>query len=195
MRTAIFYCLLCLALVRQGPAQSTFSFRNKTVNAPVFDSVGIPLAGTNYLVELYGDAAPNSLAPTVSLDTMQRVIISFLEGTNAGYFVTGRLMAVVNTPPGGSAWLQVRAWEARFGATYEDVAALGIGGYGESPLFYADGGDPTRLEAGGPLLGLQSFSLRAVVPEPSAAALLAVGGAAIWMVRRRPRALDRKNVL
>ncbi len=74
------------------------------------------------------------------------------------------------------------------GGTYEEVAALGLGGYGESPLFYAQGGTPLGLPGPpGPLIGLESFSLRAVVPEPSTWALLALGGAFLgWATRRRP---------
>jgi hypothetical protein len=49
----------------------------------------------------------------------------------------------------------------RFGASYEEAAARGLGGYGESPLFYAKGGDPfDQFPLPAPLLGLQSFSLR-----------------------------------
>jgi hypothetical protein len=44
------------------------------------------------------------------------------------------------------------------------VATLAIGGYGESSLFYAQGGNPFILSTPGPLIGLQSFNLRPVVP-------------------------------
>lgn len=57
----------------------------------------------------------------------------------------------------------------------------------ESPLFYAQGTDPysepPRLPA--PLIGLESFSLLPIIPEPSASALLALGGAVLWWSRRR----------
>jgi len=192
---AVFLCwIVCLMFVgRTSSAQSTFFFANKPVNAPVFDAGGLLLAGTNYFVELYGNSTPSSLTPTLTWNTLERVILSFFTGTNAGYFATGRLMAVIDIPPGGSAWLQVRAWDARLGGTYEDAVALGLGGYGESPLFFADGGDPLRLEAGGLLIGLESFSLRPIVPEPSTSALLAVGGVIMWLVRQRRNASNRDN--
>ena len=94
-------------------------------------------------------------------------------------------MTVWDTVPGGSAWLQVHAWDVCLGTTYEDGVALGIAGYGESPLFYTDGGDPTRLEAPGSLLGLQSFNLHPIIPEPSAVAFLVTGSGAWWLMRRR----------
>ena len=67
-------------------------------------------------------------------------------------------MLIPAATPGGYAWLQVRAWDARLGATYEEVMALGIGGYGESPLFYAQGSNPfkTLPEAPAPFIGLGS---------------------------------------
>jgi len=83
----------------------------------------------------------------------------------------------------------VRAWDAQLGTTYEAVAGLAIGGYGESPLFYAQGGVPliTPPSLPGALIGLQSFSLRPVVPEPSTWALLALCGTALWWVVRGQR--------
>ena len=68
------------------------------------------------------------------------------------------------------------------------MAALGLGGFGESPIFYSQGGDPYQ-HAGGPepLIGLQSFSLRPI-PEPATWGLLAIGGLSIvFAMRRRGR--------
>lgn len=61
-------------------------------------------------------------------------------------------------------WLQVRVWGVRVAPTYELAVARGIGGYGESALFYAQG-TPGPLCGGAPclpgsLIGLQSFRLR-----------------------------------
>jgi hypothetical protein len=88
----------------------------------------------------------------------------------------------------GWAWLQVRAWEARLGGTYEEVVALDRGGYGESPLFYAQGGDPFLALPGlpGPLIGLQSFSLRPA-PEPAATFVIVLGLACFFVCRARRR--------
>lgn len=170
--------------------QSTFVFRNKYggVNAPIFDAMGTPLAGPQYYAELYGGVASNSLAPATTVDSSAvRVIVPFLSGVNAGYILSSQVAVAWNAPPGGFAWLQLRAWDASLGATFEDVMALGLGGYGESELFYAPGGDPTLLPAGTPLplTGLQSFSLRPAVPEPSAAAVLGLGVASLWWTARK----------
>jgi len=163
--------------------QSSFALRNNyrpDVNAPVFDAQGARLEGSNYAAELWGSATPDSLSPVLTYATGQRVIVPFLSGLGAGYFMDpegrafGDQLTVPGVPPGtGLAWLEVRAWDTRLGATYEDVAARGLGGFGESPLFSAHGSNPLDLlGVPAPLIGLQSFSL---VPEPSAVALLLVG--------------------
>jgi hypothetical protein len=179
-----------------GLGQSTFEFRNLSpafgIDAPVFDAEGTPLEGANYLVELWGGATVDSLSPAITCFSNQRVIIPFLSGASAGYFRDdggGRggadNISIVAVPPGGWAWLQVRAWGAQMGATYEEAAARGLGGYGESPLFYAQGGYPYDFFTPPPrLIGLQSFSLRPVVPEPAAVWLLLLGVVALLLIRR-----------
>jgi len=132
-------------------------FYNKNVNAPVFDANGLALPGTNYLAELYGGPTPEELAPAIDWDG-RPVIGSF---QTPGYFGARNASAVVtNVFAGAFAWLQIRAWDSRLDVTYEEAAARGLGGYGESPLFYARGGSSGGLELPKPLLGLQSFRLR-----------------------------------
>jgi len=181
---------LNLLLMCEAQGQASFELANHNsplVDAPVFDAQSVPLAGTNYLAELWGAATPDSLAPCVLIDRgNSREIVPFL---NAGYFIptsSSVALSVPTVPPGGQAWLQVRAWDARLGATYEDAFARGLGGYGESPLFYAQGGNPFgQFPIPGPLVGLQSFNLRQVVPEPSAPLLLLVGLPLLFIRRRR----------
>ena len=76
--------------------------------------------------------------------------------------------------------------ECQLGTTYEAVSALGIGGYGESHLFYAQSGNPYDL-LGVPasLIGLQSFSLRPIIPEPSTWVLVVLGGAGVYLATWR----------
>jgi hypothetical protein len=165
-----------------GQSRSTFTLENgQGINAPVFDAEGIPL-GPEYLVELWGAATPDSLVPALNLSgDGTRLIVPFVGG---GYFQASEILGVPSQVNGGYSWLQVRAWPADLGATYEEALARGLGGYGESALFYADGGDPTKIlpEVAGPLIGLESFSLRPLVPEPSAWALIALGSVGIGCV-------------
>ena len=190
-RLAVLF-LSCLAW-NNIYGQSSFTLQNRQISvgidAPVFDSRGVPLAGANYLAELYGGIKPDLLVPAMTFGEPPRVIVTFLSGEFSGYFL-GPSISIMSVPPNGWAWLQVRAWDARLGATYEEVATLSIGGYGESPLFYAQGGDPfDQFPVPRPLIGLQSFSLRAVVPEPSTWALLALGGLALAWASRHGRRL------
>lgn len=160
-------------------SQASFELANHNsplVDAPVFDAQGIPLTGTNYFAELWGSSTPDSLTPLVLFVGGSREIVPFL---SRGYFIpdsTSGHLVVATVPPSGWAWLQVRAWDARLGATYEETVARSLGGYGESPLFYAQGSNPfDLLGLPAPLIGLESFSLREVIPEPSSALLLLLG--------------------
>ena len=184
---------LCLLLAGSVWGQASFALQNRYtvygVDAPVFDSQGVPLAGTNFRAELWGGATSNSIVPALDLNRNEtRLTVPFLSG---GYFFSGSSFFSVPsdaTGGGGSSWLQVRAWDVRLAPTYEEVAGLGLGGYGESLLFFARGSDPFREppEPAAPLIGLQSFSLRPV-PEPSLWALFALGGSALWWAARRRR--------
>jgi hypothetical protein len=154
------HALIALSAVAQG----TFLLRNYSdtlveLNATVFDAEGNPLAGPTYRAELYGAATPDALRPAPT-ELGKRATVPFLTGRAAGYF--GEEAVVVHgVPPPSFAWLQVRAWDSRLGATYEEVVARGVGGYGESPLFYAQSGGEGHIGSNPKyLLGLQSFRLR-----------------------------------
>ena len=176
-----------------GQASFELSNRNlgSSVNAPVTDSLGVPLRGTNYCAELWGGATSNSLTPLVLVDQGDVRLITSFRTDLPGYFFSGvSSLSVISVVPHSFAWLQVHAWEARLGGTYEAVSALGIGGYGASPLFYAQGNNPFSVnpEIPAPLLGLQSFSLLPVVPEPGTGVLVLLGfgclAARRWFNRR-----------
>jgi hypothetical protein len=185
------FVILPMTLAVQAVAQATYGFFNYVpsvgLDAPVFDAAGERLSGTNYVAKLYGGPTPDSLQPaTVGIfQEMEPVPFTYIANGLNGYFARSGYVEVQGVPSGGFAWLQVRAWDARLGRTYEEVAALGSGEYGESALFYTFGGD-SDVATGRPpqpLRGLQSFSL---VPEPSAWALLAFGvGFLFWRWRRK----------
>jgi hypothetical protein len=196
--------LLCFALQLLlgcgALGQASFWLNNHQpplVDAPVFDAQGVPLAGASYLAELWGGTASDSLTPALAFFSRQRVIIPFRTGSGAGIFrdtYGGRDPAdsptVLQAPSGGMAWLQVRAWDSRLGATYEEALARGIGGYGASPVFAAQGTDPSILQIqAAPLTGLQSFSLLPLVPEPATIWILLLAAPILFLCRRR-RALD-----
>ena len=171
--------------------QANFLLRNVSrpmLDAPVFDANGTPLWGGSYLAELWGAADPNLLTPAVVIDQGFRREFTPFTFVSPGYFSSPEVyLCVLSVPPRGSAWLQVRAWDSRLGATYEEVAALGQGGFGESNLFYTQGGDPfDQFPVPGPLIGLQSFSLRPI-PEPSTWMVGVLGLASLWFMKRRKR--------
>ena len=166
MRIVFQSLLLVFLVVESTFAQGTFAFWNyhpTGLDAPVFDAAGNQLAGTSYVAVLYGGARPDALtiAQTGPADMPPESFTAVFNG-QPGYFSASGYV-IVDDAPGGYAWLQVRAWDLRLGASYDDVVRLGVGGYGASPVFQARGGDPLGAIPPQPLLGLQSFSL---VPEP-----------------------------
>ena len=176
----------------QGPSY-VFSNLKLGLNAPVFDGDGNRLTGTNYVAMLYGGPAVDSLLPAwgefVGF-TMAPVPFTYMPLGQAGYFdsiVNGvGYVQIGNVACIDIPWLQVRAWDARLGNSYEEVVDLDIGGYGESNFFQKRGGLPypcamlpTPAER---LLGLQSFALREVIPEPSATLLLLLGLPALLLL-------------
>jgi hypothetical protein len=179
--------------------QASFALRNSDpwvgLNAPVYDWAGGLLAGDDWRAELYGGVEPDSLSPLWSIHYLRREIVPLIA---PGYFIsTDGSLSVLAAPPLGWAWLELKVWDVRLGPTYEEAAAKGLGGYGQSPPFYAQGGDPTAAlpTLPFPLVGLESFSVLQVIPEPSTLALIALGGALGFGVggctrTRRPGAPD-----
>lgn len=189
--------MIGLLPVLSSRAQSMFWLNNHTigVDAPIYDALGQPLSGTDFMVELWGGTAPDALMPALASYNLQRVIIPFDTG---GYFrdrsgperpgpVLRGHPTIFSVPTGLPAWLQVRAWDAHLGATYEDVVARGLGGFGESPVFSAVGTDPYAVPPfpPAPLIGLQSFNLLPVIPEPTTPLLLLLGVLVLIVLRRR----------
>lgn len=186
IRTILLF--LCFGLANSSWSQSTFVFGNPP-SAPVFDAVGQRLFGTDYSALLYGGASPDSLVRPRNLERNELLApapFTRLLNGEAGYFFGG--FAIFLEPDTIPMFVQVRAWDNRLGATYEDAVARGIGGYGESPLLQLRGGCGvcTPIGQASTLIGLQSFSLSPVVPEPSSAWLLLLGVPWLaWRCRRK----------
>jgi hypothetical protein len=119
------------------------------VDAPVTDDAGNRLAGTDYLAQLYAGASGQSLTPVGAA-------IPFRTGVAAGYFVDPYSRVIPGVPVGGTAFVQIRAWKASAGTTFEQAESAG-GLHGASGTFSVTlGGGLTRPAQ---LAGLESFSL------------------------------------
>jgi hypothetical protein len=185
--------LTAIALPAGAMAQASFALNNRAgdpqghrIDAPVTDAAGNLLWGPQWRVELYGGRTSDSLHPAIDFDTWSRVITSLRTPGYFGAGADGRLV-ILDVPVYTWAYLQIKVWDMGLGATYEEAAAQGLGGYGQSGLVYAMGrcGGCVTPDVPGILVGLQSFSVLPVVPEPSAVWLLGGGLAALWFTRRR----------
>lgn len=165
--------------------QGTVNFVNRitgTLDAPVFDTDGSTrLAGTGFRAALY--AAPAS-SPDSAL-AMVGASLPFRTGAGAGYIdgTAGSTRTLPGVPEGGTAKLQVRAWDATKGSTYEAAQAAG-GKTGVSAIF--TGGTGGGLVPPAALLGLRSFQLQLVSPPvvvtAPVAVLTGIGGTATFRV-------------
>jgi len=177
--------ILSSMLVAVGAfAQGTVNFAARVTgvyDAPVFlDTVGGPnkASGAAYMAQLYAGPSASALAAIGSP-------VPFLTGTGAGYWRSAAL-AIPSVAPGGTASVQIRAWAASAGATYEAALAAN-GGTGQSAILNnivtGGAGSPPSLPTD--LAGLSSFAITGVVPEPSVLALGVLGGLALLIRRRK----------
>lgn len=156
-------------------AQGQFTFGNRVtaagIDAKVFMPGGAePLAGDAFLAQAYIGADEGSLAPVGTA-------LPFRTGAAAGYITTTPITTGIAA--GSSVVVQMRAWEAAKGATYE-VAVAGGGIYGSSSSITLSLSAPPAAPTD--MVGLTSFSL---VPEPSTMALGVLGVAALLLRRRQ----------
>lgn len=170
-----------VAAAATAMAQGTVNFSNfataSGVNAPVFAPGGVTKIGSAYLGQLYAGPTADSLAPV-------GVATAFKDSAGVGTgYVIGGTVTIASVTAGNNAFIQLRAWEAAGGTSYEAAQAAGKQFGSSTTLTIATGGGGSPPAVPAPLTGLQSFSLQAI-PEPSTLALGVLGFAAL-MLRRR----------
>jgi hypothetical protein len=180
----IVIAFAALSVAVSAFAQGTVNFSNRTgpINAPVTYAGGANVVGTG------ADAVWGQLlaaAPGGTL-TAVGVPVPFRDGAAAGYITGGGSITIPGVAGGSPADVQMVAWYASQGATYAEALAKGTGGVGNSSVVNVaatgGAGSPPSLPAN--LVGLTGFSVSAIVPEPSIAAL-GLLGAGLLLIRRK----------
>lgn len=181
--------LLVAALLVAGVtamAQGTVNFNNRVtasgIDAKILNDKGVAIDGAAGWAQLYAGTSATSLSAVGSP-------INFRTGAAAGYFNGGEVLIPASVLPtaGGAAFVQVRAWLAASGNSYEAALANPAGVLGKSAVInLAATGNPNSLPPGTPvdMVGLTAFNL-ALVPEPSTIALGLLGAAALLAFRRK----------
>jgi hypothetical protein len=163
--------LTAIGALAQGQLNVGNRVTTAGIDAPVFKADGVTrLDGAAFLAQAYVGLTETSLAPVGAA-------LPFRTGAAAGY-ITSTGVSVTGLPGGTAVLVQLRAWEAAKGATYE-AAVAGGGLYGSSKPVNVNLSSPPAAPAD--MVGLQSFAL---VPEPSTLALGVLGVAALLLRRR-----------
>jgi hypothetical protein len=175
------------------PAQGTFgtvNFNNRflpEVDAPIYDLTigGTLLEGSGYLAQLYSGPAgttEDKLVPTGA-------VVDFRTGLAAGYINNGGdgSRFIPNVPLGDYAVVQVRAWTANAGATYESALVSSTPGAkaGKSNMILVQT-KASAIELPVNMVGLSSFAIT-VVPEPAILGISAIGFALLALRARARR--------
>lgn len=139
-----------------------------------FDDRGNPLSGPDYLAQLYAGTTSNRLVAVGSP-------VVFLTNALSGYFRGGQV-DIPFVADNAKTWVQVRAWTAAGGASFEAAALSGHWTGISSVLYVTTGGFsggvpviPARLE------GLRYPGSPILVKEPEGAKIRA-GGLAVLLV-------------
>jgi len=179
----IVIAFAALSVAVSAFAQGNVNFSNRTgpIDAPVTYLGGARVTGTgdNAVWGQLMASAPGGTLASVG------VPVPFREGAAAGYITGGGAITIPGVAGGSPAAVQMVAWYASQGATYADAVSKDLGGYGASAVFNVvtgGAGSPPSLPAN--LVGLSGFSVSAIIPEPSIAAL-GLLGAGLLLIRRK----------
>ena len=144
------------------PPLATGIFQYQEVDAPFFNAQGVPLAGSDYLAQLYFGTAPNILSP----------VSSPIPFTTGGYF-EGYTVTLPGIATSSGVWVQVHAWAASGGSTYAEALSASAWTGLSNMLYVPHVGGPLAGVPATPseLLGLQFLG----VPEPSSLMLGLMG--------------------
>jgi len=167
-------------------AQGQVNFSTRvlpTIDAPVtIEGTGAKV-GSSWYGQLYSAAVGSTTW------TAQGVPVAFRDdasGNPFGYIIGGGTVNLAGAPGGTPVQLELYAWAKSQGATYEAAVAAGQGGFGKSAAFTVTPGNPANTPPDLPanLVGLQAFTVTAIVPEPAIAAL-GLLGAGLLLIRRK----------
>jgi len=195
----IFLTVAATVAVLSAYGQGTVNFNTAALNDPttkITDSTGTPLSGTAAWAQLYAAAGANQADSTLKAFGTP---VNFRAGVNAGYVQSSGTAGGTTVNPSvnllsgtanGAVTVEIRAWLASAGSTYEAALASGTGFGKSAPLTITStgGGDPAAGPPNLPanLTGIKGFALTGgAVPEPSTIALGILGVGALLLRRRK----------
>jgi hypothetical protein len=168
---------LALCISGTALAQGTIEFNNcipGVVHAPVFSDLGFVLTGNIAGAQLWAGADSLSMQPVGP-----RTI--FWTGDAAGCVISPGEVVVPGVPPGAFAFAQLRAWDAAFASSFEELPAGSIFTGGSIVIQVGPLGDGAALPAAR-LIGLEAFTFT-VIPEPSTIFLFLFGSVGLLVAR------------
>ncbi len=170
MKRDLLCTCVAFALSLTAGAQGTIDFRNTTAQR-VSDAETGQYLDSQFLAQIYWATSTNGpwRAASPSGQTNPAPAVPFRDGVGTGVWNPGTdPTRVVGVPAGSAVWLQVHAWQASGGSTYEQAfEAAGIKIGSSAPFRLAStggGGSPPSLPSA--LTGFQSFQVRLTGPRP-----------------------------
>lgn len=156
--TVLALLLASLSAAQAGSTDTngTLDFSNYKpgrLNAPVYDTDNVTRLGANFMAQLYAGPTTNTLASVGSPVPFRNMPA---ETTGSGYIIAGKVV-LANVGQSAPAYVELRAWEASKGASYEAASAAGGKTRRSSIVQVTTGGDDLSPPAPpAVLVGLQS---------------------------------------